>query len=353
MKLSERIAAFVELEKFLNQFLSLNKNNLLDAINEKFFNNFSDSIQKVQHSNAFFTSQNVLSAIAGINLFLSREHLTEWINKYNIKDDILPKTVGLILAGNIPLVGFHDVLSVLISGHIAKTKLSSKDDKLLLQIRNILVEIEPRFAERWIIIDGRLTDFAAIIATGSNNSSRYFEYYFGRYPHIIRNNRNAVAVLGGNESDEELGALADDIFMFFGLGCRNVSKIYFPHGYHIESLINAFSKYSHFFHHHKYANNYEYQRTILLLNNIPHFDTGFLLMRESEAIASPIAVLHYETYKNLNLLKERLELQKDAIQCIVSAIPDFPDAVTLGKAQFPSAWDYADNLDTIQFLNHL
>jgi hypothetical protein len=353
MILTERIAAFVELETFLRQFIFQNKNNSLAKINEKYYNNFSNTIQNVQHSNAFFTHQNVLNAIAGINIFLDKKHLTEWISRYNMTDDFSPKIVGLVLAGNIPLVGFHDVLSVLISGHIAKTKLSSKDDKLMFLIHEILVEIEPRFAQRWIITGGKLNDFAAIIATGSNNSGRYFEYYFGRYPHIFRNNRNAVAVLSGNESDEELSALADDVFMFFGLGCRNVSKIYIPQDYHIESLFNAFNKYSNLFNHHKYANNYEYQRTILLLNKIPHLDTGFLLIRESNAIASPLAVLHYQTYKNIQALKEYLNSEKDAIQCIVSGIADFPEAIAPGKAQFPNAWDYADNVDTIQFLNHL
>ncbi|MCK5537230.1 MAG: hypothetical protein KAI79_10405 [Bacteroidales bacterium] len=353
MTLDKRIELFSQLGLFLRQFVDNKKDDGLSHLNSVFYDSFINLMNKVQHSNAFFTYDSVVNAVSGIIKFLDIETLKTWTGKYEIVDNIESKKLGLILAGNIPLVGFHDVLSVILAGHIAKTKFSSKDDKLMQIIRKILIEIDTTFADRWIVVDGKLDDFNAMIATGSNNSGRYFDYYFGRYPHIFRNNRNAIAVLNGSETKDDLRLLADDVFMFFGLGCRNVSKIFVPEGYNFDLMINAFEKYNHYFNYHKYVNNYEYQRAILLLNQEPHYDSGFLLLKEDIGISSPIGVLYYEKYKNIATVADRIKIEQDKIQCVVSNENIVSDVIAIGQAQYPEAWDYADNIDTMEFLINL
>jgi hypothetical protein len=261
--------------------------------------------------------------------------------------------VGTILAGNIPLVGFHDFLCILISGHAFIGKTSGKDRRLLPFLADRLIELKPRFKPLLRFEESRLGPVDAIIATGSNNSFRYFDHYFGKYPHIFRQNRNGVAILRGDESAEELSALCDDIFLYFGLGCRNVAKLYVPKGYSFNELFHEMEKYLPLAGHNKYANNYLYQRSVLLMNRVEHLDNGFLLIRAGKAISSPVGTLHYETYTDRGKLAASLPGKGDSIQCVAG--PGIPGLSTLkfGSTQHPELWDYADNMDTLKFLTNL
>lgn len=309
-------------------------------------------IFSAQNSNAWFTSQMINKSLAAFAEMLNGDDLALWLKDIKIAEQ--PKKIGLILAGNIPLVGFHDVLSVLVTGNIALIKLSSSDDKLLPALLTILTEIEPAFKEHIIYVD-RLKDFDAVIATGSNNSSRYFDYYFGKVPHIIRKNRNSVAVLSGKENKDDLDALSNDIFDYFGLGCRSVSKIYIPENYPIKHFFEGIENQSDIINHFKYNNNYDYNKSIYLVNRTEHYDNGFLLLKEDEALTSPLAVLYYETYNNVDDLAEKLNTQEENIQCVVSNIHLKLNkaAINFGQSQHPKLWDYADNTNTLAFLSNL
>ncbi len=315
-----------------------------------------EEIQHSPHRNPWFTTRNVKMALAGIRSMLEPRVLDYWLNNYNVITPKNPKTVAVIMAGNIPFVGFHDFMCVLLSGHHFLGKLSSQDKELPVKIADLLIEAEPELQDKITFSDGILGSFDAVIATGSNNSSRYFEYYFGKYPHIIRKNRSSLAILSGMESQQELQSLADDVFMYFGMGCRNVSKILVPLGYDLTVLLDAFSNWNFLHNHHKFFNNYEYQKAVLLVNNIPHLDTGFSLLIKDERLTSPLSVLYYDEYKEPQELKEYLEVNREILQCVV--IPDgidfdFPARVSPGTSQRPAPWDYADGVDTMKFLLQL
>jgi hypothetical protein len=250
------------------------------------------------------------------------------------------------MAGNIPLVGFHDFLSVLISGNYLIAKTSSKDPELILKVGEILCSIEPRFRNYIEFTEYELKDFDVVIATGSNNSSRYFDQYFGRYPNIIRRNRNSVAIIEGNESGEELENLGKDIFLYFGLGCRNVSKLFIPEGFDIRFMVSKWEHFAGVTSHVKYANNYDFSKAVYLVNKENFLDTGHILLKEDKGLSSPVAVLYYEYYESLSALHSETELLKDKIQCIVGH-----DHTPFGKAQSPHLWDYADGIDTLEFLS--
>jgi hypothetical protein len=254
------------------------------------------------------------------------------------------------MAGNIPLVGFHDFLSVLIAGHVAVIKLSSKDTVLLRWLIGLLLEIAPAFKDQ-IDIAERLQNFDAVIATGSDNSSRYFEYYFGKYPHIIRKNRTSVAILTGKETPEQIAVLGNDVFSYFGLGCRNVSKVFIPEGYTFETLLRPWEPRNPIIHHHKYCNNYDYQKSILLVNCVPFLDNGFILLQQSEKMVSPISVLYYETYSDDQSLAATLAKHADKIQCITGL--HALATVAPGQSQFPALTDYPDQVDVLEFLAEL
>jgi hypothetical protein len=310
---------------------------------------FTTVINTAQHHNAWFTPDEVYKSLNSLGKMLNETDLNQWFNKIALTDT--PKKVGLILAGNIPLVGFHDVLCVLATGNIALIKMSSSDDKLLPTVLQQLVTFEPLLAE-YIEYTDRLKDFDAIIATGSNNSSRYFDYYFGKVPNIIRKNRNSIAILGGNETLNEIEALGHDIFDYFGLGCRNVSKIYVPKGYDMKNLFEPLEKYQPIINHFKYNNNYDYNKSIYLVNGVKHFDNGFLLVKEDLSFASPLAVLFYEAYDSIKAIEQLMDREHENIQCIVSNM-DLQlnkEKVTFGQSQYPKLWDYADDVDTIEFL---
>jgi hypothetical protein len=260
--------------------------------------------------------------------------------------------VGVIMAGNIPMVGFHDFLSVLISGHILYAKLSSDDTFLIKMLAERLLKLETRFEKNILFMD-LLKEADAVIATGSDNTARYFEYYFSKKPHIIRKNRTSLGILTGNETTADFLALGEDIFRYYGLGCRNVSKLMVPDNYSFDEFFKAIESYSYMLDHHKYQNNYDYNKSILLVNQSTHLDNGFLLLSESEQLVSPISVLYYQTYTNAPDLKNKLATIRDKIQVVVSSAGWYPDSIAFGQAQCPAVWDYADGVDTMAFLQSL
>lgn len=310
-------------------------------------------IQSESNHNAWFTSESVKQAVTAAGQSLTEDHLERWLSAYTLTEHI-PKKIGLILAGNIPLVGFHDVLCVLVSGNMALIKASAQDARLIKYVLQLLVNIEPEMAGRYQFVE-RLEGFDAIIATGSNNTSRYFEYYFGKVPNIIRKNRNSVAVLTGQETTEQLHLLGKDVFDYYGLGCRNVSKLLVPKGYDFIPLFEAIESYYNVGNHHKYHNNYDYNKAIYLVNRDKHLDNGFLLIKEDQRLASPLAVLFYEEYEDLAAAQTWLTEQSENIQCIVSvaSLQVNNRVVGFGESQQPALWDYADGIDTLQFLSNL
>lgn len=312
---------------------------------------YQDNLRhRVAAANGWFTPASQLQAMqAIIEDMLQPEQLEQWMSRYQDRLPVAtPGRIGLVLAGNLPLVGFHDVLSVLASGHTALVKMSSKDNLLLPYLLELLKEIDASVGTRVQLAD-KLTGFDAVIATGSNNSSRYFDYYFRDVPHIIRKNRHSVAVLSGEETTEDLKALGHDVFDFFGLGCRNVSKIYVPQGYDLTQLLDAWSDWQWLSDHHKWKNNYEYIRSVLLLNKEPHLATDFVMLKEATPIATPLTVVHVERYASLPLLEASIAALSEEIQVIVSN-QSVAGALPFGNSQRPQLWDYADGVDTMQFL---
>jgi hypothetical protein len=332
MELIERIKAFALLGSKISNLSEEERGKIYD---------------QARNLNPWFVPESVELSLKGIALFLNEEKLNQWASAYTLTEQ--NKKVGLAMAGNIPLVGFHDYLSVLLSGNEVIIKLSSQDSYLLPLINEWLIEIEPRFANK-IHVEERLKNIDAIIATGSDNTSRYFEYYFRNIPHIIRKNRSSIAILMGEEDTDQLTELGKDVFSYFGLGCRNISKVFVPEGYEFIKLLDSWAGYREIINHHKYANNYDYQKSILLVNKIPHLDNGFILLTQQEQLVSPISVLYFETYTTQTDLKNKVKIQKDKIQCIVSAKGWFDQSIPFGKAQQPDLWDYADSIDTMQFL---
>jgi hypothetical protein len=338
MKLEERIKTFAILGENLRGFLEDKSEVRNDTLN---------MMISTQHlHNPWFTPVNVKKAISSIAGELTMENLTRWTDNYPLLNEKTePLKVGLIMAGNIPLVGFHDFLSVLITGNRLIAKASSKDQELIRFISNNLCTINPHFTDRIEFTEGTLKNFDVVIATGSDNSSRYFDYYFGKYPNIIRKNRNSIAIIEGGESDAELLNLGTDIFSYFGLGCRNVSKIYCPKGYDLNKIAEQWNRFRDVITHSKYANNYDFNKAIYIVNKESFHDTGYLLLKEDSRLSSPVSVLYYEYYESQDAVKQQTELLKDKIQCIVGK-----HNIPFGEAQSPHLWDFADGIDTIEFL---
>ena len=336
------IAAFVKLGNYLTDFCDKCYSN-----DPEVDQNLKEIVMRAGHHNGWFTEENILFSLQQWGDLLTEENLKDWLSKYSFNKNIEPKTVGVVMAGNIPLVGFHDFLCVLLSGNKVLAKLSSNDKILLPYLSNYLMEQAPSLSDKIEFVDGRMENFDAVIATGSNNTSRYFEYYFGNKPNIIRKNRNSVAVLTGNESEEELKALGEDIFRYYGLGCRNVSKIYVPKGYDFNGLFNALFHYKDIIHQHKYANNYDYNKAVYLMSQFKILDNGFLVLKEDDSLTSPIAALFYSHYDDESTLRKMLQEIEEQIQCVVSAKDS---DVNFGDTQKPSVSDYADGIDTMEFL---
>lgn len=334
MDYSQRIAAFSK----LGDTFKLVKEDL-PALNQAFIRN------------QWFTIQMQLYAIHAWGKLLKNENLTNWLEPYQLSVQTEPKMVAIIMAGNIPLVGFHDFLCVLVSGNKALVKLSSDDTELMKWVAESLIAIEPKFNDLIAFVEERqLKNFDAVIATGSNNANRYFEYYFKAKPNLLRRSRNSLAVITGEETESELDALADDVFFYFGLGCRNVSKLLLPRGYNLEPFFLALERYKDIINHNKYANNYTYHKAIFLMNLTPHLDNGFLILKQDDGLASPLSVLLFSFYDTEEEVITYLEVNKEIIQCGVGKADYLVD---FGKSQQPELWDYADGIDTIKFLKSL
>lgn len=349
MHLQQRINAFVKLGDFLSQFTNsgiLKKDTI--AYNELFFDGFKHQIKLAEEHNGWFTNENIFYALEGWSNLLTVSVISDWLEKYDFKT-IETKKVAIIMAGNIPLVGFHDFLVVLICGHEVLVKQSSNDRHLLPFLSKYLEYVEPEFKGKISFTEEKLENFDAVIATGSNNTARYFEYYFKNKPSIIRKNRNSVAVLSGIESESELELLSEDIFRYYGLGCRNVSKLFLPKGYNFDKFFKAMYHWHSLMDKSKYANNYDYNKTVYLMSEFEMLENGFLMIKEDDSYSSPIATVFYEYYESLDKLKLKLNEDKEFIQCIVSK--DFIESeIEFGQTQKPQLWDYADGVDTIEFL---
>lgn len=311
----------------------------------------SDISEKAATDNPWFTVENIKSSLASIrDQYLTEVALDTLITQYKVDDNIVSKKIGLILAGNIPMVGFHDILCCYLTGHVSIIKYSEKDKILIPFLLHQLAEIDSKSKDYFIAAE-KLTGYDAAIATGSNNTATHFRYYFGHVPHIIRQNRNSIAVLSGNETGEQLLALGKDIFSYFGLGCRNVSKIFVPKGYPLRRLFEVFEAYKDIVYHNKYKNNYDYNVALFLLNKENFLHNDMLILKESEQIISRIGSLHYHYYQSMDMLTEWITHHSSEIQCVVSSmnIPGV-DTVDFGQAQCPSIDTYADGVDTMQFL---
>lgn len=341
MQLKDRINAFIGLGKFLRE-ISIENNPT------SYQNEVESILKKAEAENGWFTQENIKFALNSWGKALSEENISHWVSKYNFAES-QAKTVAIIMAGNVPLVGFHDFVSVLITGNKVLAKLSSNDKTLLPFLANQLIVIEPRFQDYIEFTEGRINNFDAVIATGSNNTARYFDFYFGKHPNIIRENRNSVAVLTGNETKEDLRKLADDIFRHFGLGCRNVSKIYIPEDYDFELFFKEMFSWKEIIHNHKYINNYDYNKAVYLMDSFPLLDNEFMLLKEDSGFSSPISVVFYEKYTSKYAVKKKLEAEAQNIQCVVTKA-GLPNEIAFGKAQNPELWDYADGVDSIAFL---
>ncbi len=349
MKLQERINAFVKLGDFLSQFSNeviLKKDNI--EHNDLFFDGFKHQLKLTEENNGWFTPEHISFSLKGWAESLTELNLNTWLKAYKLHA-IAPKQVAIIMAGNIPLVGFHDFLSVLISGHHVLVKQSSNDKHLLPYLAKYLEVVEPQFKGRITFTAGKIEGFDAVIATGSDNTARYFEYYFKNKPSIIRNNRNSVAVLNGNETKEDLKSLSEDIFRYYGLGCRNVSKLFVPKDYNFDSFFEAMYHWHPIIEKAKYANNYDYNKAVYLMSEFDMLENGFLMIKKDPGYASPIATVFYEYYDSKKQLKEKLNIEKDRIQCIV-ANGFIENEIAFGAAQKPELWDYADSIDSIEFL---
>jgi hypothetical protein len=374
------IKAFVQLGIYLEEIaISLDRQNP-SALNSDVLRNMYHAAVNAENENAWFTRESVIRVLKSLAYMLRPDAFEKWLINYpDLKNPSVrsPSLILVIMAGNIPLVGFHDMLCVLVSGHHLTAKLSSQDTMLPKALGNLLIEIEPSLANKITFIDGPVTHFDAVIATGSNNSSRYFDYYFGKYPHIIRKNRSSMAVCSGGESTEELIALGDDVFSYFGLGCRNVSMVFIPEQFDLTVMFDTWKKYDKICMHSKYMNNYDYQKAIMMVNKISFTDVGFCLLKEDTKLQSPVSVIHYQRYSNLNDVMNFIKMYQNDLQCVVASpntelsqistkkdylsygIPkEFNyrhpsqqlSTIPPGSSQKPELWDYADGADTMEFL---
>ena len=341
MNREKQISGLAQLGFYINKFLEVKPENY-NEVDEK----FAALLRKSEIENSWFTQESQRFALKQWADLLTEENLNHWLSKY--KPSHNSKKVGLILAGNIPMVGFHDVISVILSQHIALIKLSSKDRTILPFLLNKWQEFSE--AELQYEFVEKLQDFDAVIATGSNNTARYLEYYFKDHLSIIRKNRTSIAVLKGDETPEELQLLAEDIFRYYGLGCRNVTRLFIPQDFVIDGLFENFLNFKEIINHNKYANNYEYNRAIYLLNQERFWDNNFVMLKEDEALFSPLSVINFTRYKNIDEVKSFINENEENIQAIVAKPELGLDSIALGEAQNPDLETYADHLDTMQFL---
>ena len=334
-RLEDRIKSIEKLGYFL---ADISENNI-------HYDAFFKVLDQAQIQNGWFEKKSCLNAIRSWGEALQPHKVSQWIDSYTIHENNSPKTIAIITAGNIPLVGLHDIISTWVSGHIAMVKCATRDTILIPYI----VSTDPQFQSLTNFSDGQLENFDAVIATGSNNAARYFDYYFSKYPHIIRKNRNAIAVLNGKETQADMMGLGRDILQYYGLGCRNVSKLYVPKDFDLNLVFGGLFPHANVIEMNKYANNYDYNKAVFIMSEFNFSENGFFMLREHKAISSPIATANYEFYDDPDTLKMHLKDQQENIQCIVSNM-DIEGAVAFGDAQKPTLWDYADGRDTMDFL---
>ncbi len=313
----------------------------------------AEAVHQSNASNPWFTPDALRTCLSGWAMALKPARVSHWIKRYPDLQTLHllpPSVIAVVMAGNIPMVGFHDLLCCLMSGHRVLAKLSSDDLYLIPAAVKVMAMLEPSVADRIVFTQGQISGFDAVIATGSDNTARYFDYYFEKYPHLIRKNRNSMAIVSGSESFPELDDLCDDIFTYFGMGCRSVSKILVPYHYDFSGLISLFDARTDAARHHKYRNNYDYRKSIFLINRIPFIDHPNLLLVEDQALASPLAVLHYQYYHSIGEVADLISSQEEQLQCVVSDQQISGIEVPFGKSQQPDLWDYADRKDTLRFL---
>ena len=344
MNLNDRIELVSELGQFFKKYLDTN----YDNTNDDKLIAFEKTIQQGKLKNPWFTDQNMKVNLSYWAEKLNKYDLTQWMNNYDTMN-VSSKSVAIIMAGNIPLVGFHDFLSVFLCGHNSIIKLSSNDKHILPFLTNLMISINNELSKKIIYIEGKLQGYDAVIATGSNNTSRYFEYYFKNKKSIIRKNRNSIAVLDGSENEDDLSLLGDDIFTYFGLGCRSISKLYVPENYCFDLFFNSIFKWNDLINSHKYANNYDYNKAIYLMSEYKFLDNGFFIIKEGVDLHSPISTINYEIYDDVSILKDSITKQEKEIQCIVSKLK-IANKVDFGETQNPSLSQYADNIDVMNFL---
>ncbi|MDG1333481.1 MAG: acyl-CoA reductase [Crocinitomicaceae bacterium] len=347
MKQKEIVSGFAQLGKLMRA-LGNNEEwaDFTVGVTESEYESLIGIINRQFSYNGWFTKENVRKALLNLGDQLTEENLTNWTSNYSFSEN--QKRIGIIMAGNIPLVGFHDFLCTLCSGNKAVCKLSSNDKTLLPALAAHLIEFCPSLKERIEFSGGKIGEMDGVIATGSDNSIKYFEQYFGKYPHIFRKNRTSVAVLDGTESKEDLNRLGEDIFSYFGLGCRNVSHLFVPQDFELSHFFEAIVPYGDIIHNNKYGNNYDYHRAVYLMNQIPLLDNNFVLLRESEDLFSPLAIIHFERYQDMNSVKEKLSDNEENIQVIVGN-----GFESFGSSQIPTLSDYADGVDVMKWLGSI
>lgn len=350
MNLNQRISAFVQLGELFSALAMQPEHRLNHAVfTAETLADLDDLIAREHAFNGWFTAENIRQALGALGGELTQSNLEKWLSGYVLPDrQDAPCRVALVLAGNIPLVGFHDVLCTVLSGHHALIKPSRDDNRLLPALLNEVYKTHPELKTFITFTPGKMDKPDALIATGSNNTARHFEYYFKSTPRIIRKNRTSIAVLDGGETAAELEALGHDVFDYFGLGCRNVTKVLMPEYFELDRLFGAFYKFREIGNHNKYANNYDYHKALWLLNQEPLIENGFLIFKEDQALVSPVGSLFIERYSDKNYPSKYVQDHREEIQCVVGH-----DFIPFGEAQRPQLHEYADGVDTMAFLTQL
>lgn len=344
LTLSERIQVLADLGNYLREEINPGKTS------SKIFDTL---LRQVEHENPWFTSVFIRKAVEAWSKLLNKDLLEAFIEPYLgllAKPSKEPKVVLLVLAGNIPLVGMHDLVCCFLSGEKALIKLASKDRLLLPFLTSWMIQNHPTTKNYFDYVEGIASEFTHVIATGSDNSARYFEHYFSKYPSVIRKNRSSIGIITPNTTQDELRLLGQDIFSYFGLGCRNVTQLFIPYNYEFDQLQKAFTEHRDIYNHNKYANNYDYQKAIYLMNQVGFYDLGHVLLVEDKRIKSPLGVLHFTYYNDTSEIAAFVTANTDNIQCIVSDSSCSVQHVDFGTAQYPDLWDFADQIDTLQFL---
>ncbi len=343
-QIEKRINAFSKLGQLLSSYLNHQMPN-----NSPTYNAIEKAILQAEDENPWFTRKFILQAIGNIVLWLDEKKLFHWLSNYDF-DSLKPGKIGVITAGNIPLAGFHDMMSVLLSGHLFVGKLSHKDKKLMELMAQLLVLNDPDLKKRIFLHEKNLKSCDAIIATGSNNTNRYFDFYFSHIPHIFRKSRKGIGIISGKEATDQLQLLTNDMLDYFGLGCRNITKLYVPEKYDFSILLNELNKKQEYLLHNKYVNNYEYYKALFALSKENVIKSNVALLVENSSIAPPVACVYFEYYENKSFLLQALENIKNETQCIVSENGWLADSIPFGKTQTPLVNEYADRIDTMLFL---